>query len=111
MRTRAMVLGLCLILVTASPIPAEQLSSVGSIDEPEVDWEGVATPTHIYEGQLSDPQDIDEIALGDDVGAVHSIHLISADEPLKITIREDGVVHDEGEGDSMTFLLLSLIHI
>ena len=66
MRTRAMVLGLCLILVTASPIPAEELSSVGSIDEPGVDWEGVATPTLIYEGQLSDPQDIDEIALGDE---------------------------------------------
>ena len=105
MRTRAMVLGLCLILVTASPIPAEQLSSVGSIDEPDVDWEGIATPTLIYEGQLSDPQDIDEIALGDEAGAVHSIHLISTDEPLKIAIREEGVVHDEEEGSSMTFLL------
>ena len=73
MRARAMVLGLCLILIATSPIPAEQLSSVGTIDEPELDWEGASTQTLIYEGQLSDPQDIDEIVLGDDGGAVHYI--------------------------------------
>ena len=105
MRTRAVVLGLFLILMTASPIPAEQLSSVGTVDGPVLDWEGEATPTLIYEGQLSDPQDIDNITLGDLGGAVHFIHLVSADEPLKITVLEDGAVHDEEEGDNVTFLL------
>ena len=105
MRTRAMVLGLCLILIATSPIPAEQLSSVGTIDEPELDWEGTVTPTLIYEGQLSDPQDIDEILLGDDVGAVHYIRLVSADQPLKMVVQEDGVVHGDKEGNSVTFLL------
>ena len=104
MRTRAMVLGLFLILTTASPIPAEQLSSVGTVDGPVLDWEGEATPTLIYEGQLSDPQDIDNITLGNLGGAVHFIHLVAADEPLKITIREDGVLHGEEEGDNLTFL-------
>ena len=105
MRTRAMVLGLFLILITASPIPAEQLNSVGTIDEPELDWEGAATSTLIYEGQLSDPQDIDNITLGDESGAVHFIQLISSDEPLKITVREDGEIHGEEEGVSVAFLL------
>ena len=105
MRTRAVVLGLFLILMTASPIPAEQLSSVGTVDGPVLDWEGEATPTLIYEGQLSDPQDIDNITLGNLGGAVHFIHLVSADEPLKITVREDGAVHGEEEGDNVTFLL------
>ena len=98
MRTRAVVLGLFLILMTASPIPAEQLNSVGTVDGPVLDWEGEATPTLIYEGQLSDPQDIDNITLGNLGGAVHFIHLVSADEPLKITVREDGAVHGEEEG-------------
>ena len=105
MRTRAVVLGLFLILMTASPIPAEQLSSVGTVDGPVLDWEGEATPTLIYEGQLTDPQDIDNITLGNLGGAVHFIHLVSADEPLKITVREDGAVHSEEEGDNVTFLL------
>ena len=105
MRTRAMVLGLCLILIATSPIPAEQLSSVGTIDEPEVDWEGTATQTLVYEGQLSDPQDIDEILLGDDGDAVHYIRLVSVDQPLKMTVQEEGVVHGDEEGDSVTFLL------
>ena len=105
MRTRAVVLALLLILITVTPIPAEQLSSVGTVDGPELDWEGEATPTLIYEGQLSDPQDIDNITLNDDADAVHYIHLVSADEPLKITVREDGVVQDEYESDNMAFLL------
>ena len=105
MRTRAMVLGLCLILIATSPIPAEQLSSVGTIDEPGLDWEGAATQTLVYEGQLSDPQDIDEIMLGDDSGAVHYIRLVSADQSLKMTVQEEGVVHGDEEGDSVTFLL------
>ncbi len=105
MRTRAVVLALLLILITASPIPAEHLDSVGTVDEPVLDWEGDATPTLIYEGQLSDPQDLDNITLDDDAGAVHFIQLVSSDEPLKITVREDGAILGEEEGDSMTFLL------
>ena len=105
MRTRAVVLALLLILITATPIPAEQLNSVGTVDGPVLDWEGDNTPTLIYEGQLSDPQDLDNITLGDDAGAVHFIHLVSADEPLKITVLEDGAVHGEEEGDSVDFLL------
>ncbi|MDP7328228.1 MAG: hypothetical protein QF612_00095 [Candidatus Thalassarchaeaceae archaeon] len=105
MRTCAMVLGLFLILMTASSIPAEQLSSVGTIDEPELDWEGAGTSTLIYEGQLSDPQDLDNITLGDDAGAVHFIQLVSSDEALKITVREDGEIHGEEVGSSVAFLL------
>jgi len=105
MRTRAVGLALLLILLSVSPIPAEHLDSLGAIDaDPSLDWEGEATPTLIYEGELSNPQDVDNITLGDEVGVVHFIHLVHADEPLKIEIREDGLLHDEAETDMTTFL-------
>ena len=81
MRTRAVAVVLLLILISATPIPAEDLSSVDSIDDPLVDWEGEDTPTYVYEGVLSDPQDIDNISLGNEIGVVHSIHLVHADQP------------------------------
>ena len=104
MRTRAVVLTLLLILLSASSIPAEQLSSTGTIDDPLLDWEGEDTPTLIYEGELSDPQDTDNITLGDGHGVVHFIQLIHADEPLKIEVREDGLLHDEDESNNTAFL-------
>ena len=104
MRTRAVVLTLLLILLSASSIPAEQLSSTGTIDDSLLDWEGEDTPTLIYEGELSDPQDTDNITLGDGHGVVHFIQLIHADEPLKIEVREDGLLHDEDESNNTAFL-------
>ncbi len=104
MRARAVVLALLLILLSASSIPAEQLTSVDSIDNPSLDWEGEDTPTYVYEGELSDPQDVDNITLGDEFGVVHFIHLVHADEPLKIEVREDGLLHGEAETNMTTFL-------
>ncbi len=104
MRTRALVLTLLLILLSASSIPAEQLSSTGTIDDLLLDWEGEDTPTLIYEGELSDPQDTDNISLGAGHGVVHFIHLVHADEPLKIEVREDGLLHGEDESNNTTFL-------
>ena len=104
MRTRAVVLTLLLILLSASSIPAEQLSSTGTIDDSLLNWEGEDTPTLIYEGELSDPQDTDNITLGDGHGVVHFIQLIHADEPLKIEVREDGLLHDEDESNNTAFL-------
>ena len=104
MRTRAVVLALLLILLSASSIPAEQLSSTDTFDNPQLDWEGEDTPTLVYEGELSDPQDIDNITLGDGDGVVHSIHLVHADGPLKIEVREDGLLHGEDEANNTAFL-------
>jgi len=99
-----MVFALLLILLSVSPIPAEDLSSTESIEDSTVDWEGDDTPTLVYEGELSDPQDVDNITLGDAVGVVHFIHLIHADETLSIKVREDGLVHDQAETNMTTFL-------
>ena len=107
MRTRAVVLALLLILLSASSIPAEQLTSIGAFDDPLLDWEGEDTPTLIYEGELSDPQDIDNITLGDGSGVVHFIQLVHADEPLKIEVREDGLLHGEDEANNTAFLISS----
>ena len=104
MRTRAVLLGLLLILLSVSPIPAEQLSNTGTIDDSSLVWEGEATPTLIYEGELSDPQDVDNITLGDDVGVVHFIQLVHADEPLRIEVRENGLLHGQEEANTTTFL-------
>ena len=104
MRTRAVATVLLLILISASPIPAEDLSSVDSIDDPLVDWEGEDTPTYVYEGVLSDPQDMDNITLGNDIGVVHSIHLVHADQPLNIEIRDDNILHGQAEANNTTFL-------
>ena len=105
MRTRAVGLAVLLILLSTSSIPGEQLNSVGTIDpDPLLDWEGEATPTLIYEGELSDPQDVDNITLGDQLGVVHFIHLVHADQPLKIEVREDGLLHGQDEANMTTFL-------
>ncbi len=104
MRTRAVGLALLLILLSISPIPAEQLSSTGTIDNPSLDWEGEDTPTFIYEGELSDPQDVDNITLGDEIGVVHFIQLVHADEPLNIEVREDGLLHGQAEANMTAFL-------
>ncbi len=104
MRTRAVAIALLLILLSASSILGEQLNSVGTIDDPSSDWEGEDTPTLIFEGVLSDPQDIDNITLGDAVGVVHFIHLVHADEPLKIEVREDGLLHGQDEANNTVFL-------
>ena len=96
MRRRAVGLALLLIVFSASAICAEQLESVGSLDEePQREWEGDMTPTQIYEGVLSDPQDSDNISLIDGPNMVHFVQLIHADEPLKIEIQEDGYIHDQ----------------
>ena len=104
MRTRAMVLALLLILLSVSAIPAEHLASTGSIDDATVDWEGEDTPTIIYEGELSDPQDVDNITLGDAFGVVHFIQLVHADESLNIEVREDGLLHGQAESNMTEFL-------
>jgi hypothetical protein len=104
MRARAVVLALLLILLSASSIPAEHLASVDTIDNPSLDWEGEDTPTYVFEGELSDPQDVDNITLGDEFGVVHFIHLVHADEPLKIEVREDGLLHGEAEANMTSFL-------
>ena len=104
MRARAVVLALLLILLSASSIPAEDLTSVDTIDNPSLDWEGEDTPTYVFEGELSDPQDVDNITLGDEFGVVHFIHLVHADEPLKIEVREDGLLHGEAEANMTSFL-------
>jgi len=105
MRTRVVALAVLLILLFASSIPAEQLSSTGAIDDPLLDWEGEDTPTLIYEGELSDPQDVDSINLGDTSGVVHSIHLVHADQPLKIEVREEGLLHGEDLANHTAFLI------
>jgi hypothetical protein len=104
MRTRAMVLVLSIMLLSISSVPAEQLSSTGTFENSLVDWEGEDTPTHIYQGELSDPQDVDNITLGAEYGVVHFIHLVHADEPLKIEVREDGYLHGQAEANMTTFL-------
>ena len=104
MRARAVVLALLLILLSASSIPAEHLTSVDTIDNPALDWEGEDTPTYVFEGELSDPQDVDNITLGDEFGVVHFIHLVHADEPLRIEVREDGLLHGQAEANMTTFL-------
>ena len=105
MRTRVVALAVLLILLFASSIHAEQLSSTGAIDDPLLDWEGEDTPTLIYEGELSDPQDVDSINLGDTSGVVHSIHLVHADQPLKIEVREEGLLHGEDLANHTAFLI------
>jgi hypothetical protein len=104
MRARAVVLALLLILLSASSIPAEHLTSVDTIDNPSLDWEGQDTPTYVFEGELSDPQDVDNITLGDEFGVVHFIHLVHADEPLRIEVREDGLLHGQAEANMTAFL-------
>jgi len=104
MRARAVVLALLLILLSASSIPAEHLTSVDTIDNPSLDWEGEDTPTYVFEGELSDPQDVDNITLGDEFGVVHFIHLVHADEPLKIEVHEDGLLHGQAEANMTSFL-------
>jgi hypothetical protein len=104
MRTRAVAVVALLMLISTAPIPAEQLSSVDSIDDSLVDWEGEDTPTFVYEGVLSNPQDVDNITLGDDVGVVHFIQLVHADEPLKIEVRDDNLLHGQAEANTTSFL-------
>ena len=105
MRTRAVVLALLLILISTTSINAEHLNSVGTIDDTSLDWEGVATSTMVYEGELSDPQDFDNITLGNDGGAVHSIQLVYANEPLVITVWNEGIIHEQEEGDILSLLV------
>ena len=104
MRTRAVAMGLLLFVLSMSAIPAEQLESVDSIEDNTVTWEGEATPTLVYEGVLSDPQDADNISLVDAPGMVHFIQLVHADEPLNIEVREDGFTHVQAEANVTSFL-------
>ncbi len=104
MRTRAVAMGLLLFVLSVAAIPAEQLESVNSIEDTTVTWEGNATPTLVYEGILSDPQDVDNISLADAPGMVHFIQLVHADEPLNIEVREDGFTHGQAEANQTTFL-------
>ena len=108
------MLALLLVMFSASAICAEQLESVGSLDDnTQQEWEGNSTPTLVYEGVLSDPQDSDNISLIDGPNMVHFVQLIHADEPLKIEIQEDGYIHDQEIANVTQFLSssLSLIHI
>ena len=104
MRTRAVAMGLLLFVLSMSAIPAEQLESVDSNEDNTVTWEGEATPTLVYEGVLSDPQDADNISLVDAPGMVHFIQLVHADEPLNIEVREDGFTHGQAEVNVTAFL-------
>ena len=107
MRRRAAMLALLLVVFSASAICAEQLESVGSLDdESQREWEGNSTPTLVYEGVLSDPQDSDNISLIEGPNMVHLIQLVHADEPLKIEIQEDGYIHEQ-EIANVTQLLSS----
>ena len=104
MRTSAVAMGLLLFVLSMSTIPAEQLESVDSIEDVTVTWEGDATPTLVYEGVLSDPQDADNISLVDAPGMVHFIQLVHADEPLNIEVREEGFTHGQAEANQTAFL-------
>ena len=108
MRRRAVGLAMLLIVFSTSAICAEQLESVGSLDDdPLREWEGIETPTLIYEGVLSDPQDSDNISLIDAPNMVHLIQLVDADEPLKIEVMEDGYIHNQEIGNVTQFLTSS----
>ena len=99
------MLALLLVMFSASAICAEQLESVGSLDDnAQHEWEGNSTPTLVYEGVLSDPQDSDNISLIDGPNMVHFVQLIHADEPLKIEIQEDGYIHDQEIANVTQFL-------
>ena len=99
------MLALLLVMFSASAICAEQLESVGSLDDnAQQGWEGNSTPTLVYEGVLSDPQDSDNISLIDGPNMVHFVQLIHADEPLKIEIQEDGYIHDQEIANVTQFL-------
>ncbi|MBE57720.1 MAG: hypothetical protein CMB01_05055 [Euryarchaeota archaeon] len=104
MRTSAVAMGLLLFVLSMSTIPAEQLESVDSIEDVTVTWEGDATPTLVYEGVLSDPQDADNISLVDAPGMVHFIQLVHADEPLNIEVHEEGFTHGQAEANQTAFL-------
>tara|TARA_B000000565_G_scaffold251675_1_gene225689 strand:+ start:2666 stop:4429 length:1764 start_codon:yes stop_codon:yes gene_type:complete len=104
MRTSAVAMGLLLFVLSVSTIPAEQLESVDSIEDSTVTWEGDPTPTLVYEGVLSDPQDADNISLVDAPGMVHFIQLVHADEPLNIEVREEGFTHGQAEANQTAFL-------
>ena len=108
MRRRAFGLAMLLIVFSTSAICAEQLESVGSLDDdPLREWDGIETPTLIYEGVLSDPQDSDNISLIDAPNMVHLIQLVDADEPLKIEVMEDGYIHNQEIGNVTQFLTSS----
>ena len=107
MRMRAIAIGLLLIVLSTSSIPAEQLESVESIEDLMIQWEGEATPTLIYEGVLSDPQDVDNISLADAPGMVHFIQLVHADNNLNIEILEEGVTHGQAYANATQFLTSS----
>ena len=108
MRRRAVGLAMLLIVFSTSAICAEQLESVGSLDDESLrEWEGIETPTLIYEGVLSDPQDSDNISLIDAPNMVHLIQLVDADEPLKIEVMEDGYIHNQEIGNVTQFLTSS----
>ncbi|MBJ84220.1 MAG: hypothetical protein CMB52_01710 [Euryarchaeota archaeon] len=108
MRMRAVAIGLLLIVLSTSSVPGEQLESVESIEDATTQWEGEATPTLVYEGVLSDPQDTDNISLGDAQGVVHFIQLVHADQPLKIEVREDGLLHGQDEANTTEFWISGL---
>ncbi len=108
MRMRAVAIGLLLIVLSTSSVPGEQLESVESIEDTTTQWEGEATPTLVYEGVLSDPQDTDNISLGDAQGVVHFIQLVHADQPLKIEVREDGLLHGQDEANTTQFWISGL---
>ena len=59
MRMRAVAMGMLLIVLSVTSVPAEQLESVDSIEDSSVTWEGNSTSTLVFEGVLSDPQDVD----------------------------------------------------
>ncbi len=107
MRMRAVAMGLLLIVLSTSSIPAEQLESVDAIDDLSRMWEGNPTPTLVYEGEISNPQDTDNISLIDVPGVVHFVQLVHAEESLKIEVLEDNYVHAEDDTNATDFLISS----
>ena len=107
MRMRAVAMGMLLIVLSVTSVPAEQLESVDSIEDSSVTWEGNSTSTLVFEGVLSDPQDVDNISLTDAPGMVHKIQLTHADEALNIEVREDGYIHGQGNANTTEFLTSS----
>ncbi len=105
MRSRVLVAIFLLLTFTTPVIFGEEVKHTSSTLDTNQDWEGASTPTLTYEGLISDPQQVDNISLIEEIGAVHHITLENSDYPLKITIKDVMGTIQEDSGTNLTFLI------
>ncbi|MED5487265.1 MAG: hypothetical protein VYB40_06190 [Candidatus Thermoplasmatota archaeon] len=105
MRSCVLVAVLLLFTFTAPSICGEELVSTSSTPNTLLDWEGGSTPVLTYDGLISDPQQMDSIPLGEELGVVHLIELENSEHPLKVTIKDEMGIIMENTGNNLTFLI------